>query len=61
MAVQARGDYVTIYVFDCLENGCVVTTEKHTPNAAKIPNVCEYFHVEWTDLEGFMESEQWRF
>ena len=45
----------------CLENGCVVTTEKHTPNAAKIPNVCEYFQVEWTDLEGFMESEQWRF
>lgn len=52
---------MTIYVFDCLENGCVVTTEKHTPNAAKIPNVCEYFQVEWTDLEGFMESEQWRF
>lgn len=45
----------------CLENGCVVTTERNTPNAAKIPNVCEYFGVDWTDLEGFMEREQWRF
>ena len=45
----------------CLENGSVVTTEKHTPHAAKIPNVCEHFEVEWTDLEGFMEREQWRF
>ena len=45
----------------CLNNGCVVTTEKHTPNAAKIPNVCEHFDVDWTDLEGFMEREQWRF
>ena len=45
----------------CLNTGCVVTTEKHTPNAAKIPNVCEYFDVDWTDLEGFMEREQWRF
>ena len=45
----------------CLENGCVVTTEKHKPNSAQIPNVCEYFGVDWTDLEGFMEREQWRF
>ena len=45
----------------CLENGCVVTTEKHTPHAAKIPNVCEHFDVDWTDLEGFMERERWRF
>ena len=45
----------------CLENGCVVTTEKHKPNAPKIPNVCEHFGVDWTDLEGFMERERWRF
>ena len=45
----------------CLENGCVVTNERRTPNAAKIPNVCEHFGVDWTNLEGFMEREQWRF
>lgn len=45
----------------CLSNGCVVTNERHTPNAAKIPNVCEHFDVDWTDFEGFMEREQWRF
>lgn len=45
----------------CLGNGCVVTTEKHKPNSAQIPNVCEHFGVGWTDLEGFMEREQWRF
>lgn len=45
----------------CLNNGCVVTAEKHMPNAAKIPNVCKHFDVDWTDLEGFMEREQWRF
>nr|VFK40331.1 MAG: protein of unknown function (DUF4411) [Candidatus Kentron sp. SD]VFK45993.1 MAG: protein of unknown function (DUF4411) [Candidatus Kentron sp. SD] len=44
-----------------LEDACVVTSEKMTPNAAKIPNVCEEFKVEWTDLEGFMERENWRF
>lgn len=45
----------------CLENSCVVTIEKHTPHAAKIPNVCEQFDVDWADLEGFMEREQWQF
>ena len=45
----------------CLENGCVVTREKHKPNSAHIPNVCEHFGVDWADLEGFMEREQWRF
>ena len=45
----------------CLENGCVVTKEKHKPNAPQIPNVCDHFGVDWTDLEGFMEREQWRF
>lgn len=45
----------------CLENGCVVTTEKHNPNAAKIPNVCQHFGVDCTNLEEFMERETWRF
>lgn len=45
----------------CLENGCVITTENNSPNAAKIPNVCHHFKVDCTDLEGFMERENWRF
>ena len=40
---------------------CVVTTEKYRPNAAQIPNVCEHFNVECTDLEGFMDKEDWTF
>jgi len=45
----------------CLEDGCVVTTENNSPNAAKVPNVCEHFVVDCTNLEGFMERESWRF
>lgn len=45
----------------CLEDGCVITSEKNAPNAARIPNVCQYFEVDCTDLEGFMERENWRF
>jgi hypothetical protein len=45
----------------CLDAGCVVTTESHKPNAAKIPNVCDHFGVDWTTLEGFMERERWTF
>lgn len=41
--------------------GCVVTEEKNTPNAAKIPNVCKHFKVPCTNLEGFMEREKWKF
>ena len=41
--------------------GCVVTEESHKPNAAKIPNACEYFGVPYTNLEGFMEREGWQF
>ena len=41
--------------------GCVVTEEVHKPNAAKIPNVCEHFGVDCTNLEGFMERERWQF
>lgn len=41
--------------------GCVVTDESLRPNAAKIPNVCEYFGVDCLNLEGFMEKENWMF
>jgi len=45
----------------CLEEGRVVTTESNYPNAAKIPNICRHFKIDCTDLEGFMEREDWRF
>ena len=25
------------------------------------PNVCEHFTIKWTNLEGFMEQEGWKF
>lgn len=42
-------------------NGFVVTNERRTPNAAKMPNICEHFKIGCTNLEGFMESERWTF
>ena len=42
-------------------NGCVVTQEKDTENAAKIPNVCDRFEIPCINLEGFMEKENWTF
>jgi hypothetical protein len=42
-------------------NACVVTQEKKTDNAAKIPNVCDHFGIPCIDLEGFMEKENWIF
>ncbi len=41
--------------------GCVVTEEADRPNAARIPNVCAHFGVDYTNLEGFMEREGWQF
>nr|VFJ92308.1 MAG: protein of unknown function (DUF4411) [Candidatus Kentron sp. LFY] len=54
-------DPFVIALAKCLENSCVVTSETKSSNAAKLPNVCEHFKVDWTNLEGFMEREDWRF
>lgn len=40
---------------------CVVTEEANKPNAAKIPNVCTHFKVDFTNVEGFLERMDWRF
>ncbi len=40
---------------------CVVTEEKDTQNAARIPNVCRHFEVPCIKLEGFMKKEDWIF
>jgi len=44
-----------------VKNGCVVTEETFKPNAAKIPNICEHFKIDYTNVEGFMEKERWEF
>jgi len=43
------------------KDATVVTEELFKPNAAKIPNVCQHFNVEWLDLEMFMAFNAWRF
>ena len=42
-------------------DACVVTEESKKKTAAKIPNVCDRFEIEWTNVEGFMEQEGWSF
>ena len=42
-------------------NYCVVTQEHERPRAAKIPNICQHFGVDCTNLQGFMERENWSF
>ena len=44
-----------------LLDGCVVTEEKLKPNAAKIPNVCEHFGIEWANVQGLMQDKGWRY
>lgn len=44
-----------------VKNGTVVTQEKHKPNAAKIPNVCQHFKIACINLEAFMSNQGWRF
>lgn len=44
-----------------VRGGCVVTEESKKPNAARIPNACEHFGVDCTNLEGLMEREGWRY
>lgn len=41
--------------------GCVVTQERYSENAAKIPNVCNRFEIPCVNLETFMEKENWTF
>ncbi len=42
-------------------DGCVVTEEKLKPNAAKIPNVCDHFGVNYTNVLGFLKQKNWKF
>ena len=42
-------------------NGIVVMEETYKDNAAKIPNICDYFKVDYLNLEGFLQRNncQW--
>jgi len=44
-----------------ISGASVVTQEKNTKDAAKIPNVCDHFSVRCMNLEGFMQKENWTF
>ncbi|MCD4698596.1 MAG: DUF4411 family protein [Bacteroidales bacterium] len=43
------------------ENATVVTEEKNKENAAKIPNICSHFNIQYTNLNGFLKLENWIF
>lgn len=58
---KAVADPFVIAKAGCIENGCVITTEKYKKNAAQIPNVCEKFKIPVMNLEEFMEEEDWVF
>ena len=38
-----------------VENGILVTAEKFSPNAAKIPNICEEFNIRYINFKDFLE------
>lgn len=42
-------------------NAVVVTTEKYSENAAKLPNICLKLGVKFLNLEEFMKIEKWSF
>jgi len=44
-----------------VEQGTVVSMEKPKPNAAKIPNICEHFHIPCINLQVFLKQNNWRF
>jgi hypothetical protein len=44
-----------------INNATVVSQEKYKKNAAKIPNICEYFNIDCINLEGFLTKENWKF
>lgn len=43
------------------EKATLVTEEDNKPNAAKIPNICDHFHIHCIKLEGFLTDENWKF
>lgn len=44
-----------------MKSACIITEESKKENASRIPNICEHFNIECTNVEGFMEKEDWEF
>ena len=44
-----------------VNEGIVITEEVRRPNAARVPNICEYVDVEFHNLEWFMVEQGWEF
>lgn len=44
-----------------VRNLSVVSGEKYSPNAHKIPNICEEYDIEHLNFLQFMEKEGWKF
>ena len=42
-------------------HGTVVSEEELKPHAAKVPNICDYFHIDCIKLEEFLKEEDWSF
>lgn len=51
------------FVIACAKicNGTVVTQEVKKEGGAKIPNICDYFKIKCTTVEGFLAENGWRF
>jgi hypothetical protein len=44
-----------------VEHGIVVSQEVLKPHAAKIPNICEHFHIPCINLQEFLKQQNWSF
>ena len=44
-----------------VRESCVVSEETIKENSAQIPNICEHFGIDCTNIEGMMEREGWEF
>ncbi|MDR1747426.1 MAG: DUF4411 family protein [Spirochaetaceae bacterium] len=44
-----------------VEHGTVVTQEQYKLNAARIPNICEHFHIPCINLQMFLKQNDWNF
>jgi hypothetical protein len=40
---------------------CIVTEERKPMHSSHIPNICEYFEVSCTNMEGFLDQNGWQF
>lgn len=44
-----------------VNDGIVVTMERKPENGSRIPNICDYFEIEYCNLEDFMIEKGWQF